>query len=252
MRLQGKRVLITGGSSGIGRAIALGFAREGADVAFTYRHRAEAADRVVEAVRADGRVAFAGAVDLADTSALPAIFDEARSALGGLDVLVNNAAEITRTAFVDLTEEELDRVMRTNFKAPFVLTQLFCRDRLNAGSAGAVVNVSSVSASSAISRMAHYQSSKAALSMLTRSVAYEMAPHGVRVNTISPGLTATGANQSQWRDDPNFWASRAEPIPIGRAGVPEDHVGAAIFLASDESSWMTGADLVIDGGQSTI
>ncbi len=252
MRLSNRCALVTGGSSGIGRAIALGFAAEGARVVITYRRRASDAAEVVEAIRAAGLESAAVQVDLGDLDRLEELYRRAHEVLGSIDVLVNNAAEITRTAFADLTLEELERVMRTNFTAPFLLTQLFCRERLAEGLPGSVVNISSISADSAISRMAHYQSSKAALAMLTRSVAYEMAPHGIRVNSISPGLTSTGANRDQWEGNPELWAERSRHIPAGRAGLPEDHVGAAIFLASDESAWMTGANLVIDGGQSTV
>ncbi len=252
MRLAGKRALVTGGSSGIGRAIALGFAREGADVALTYASREAEAGEVAEEISRLGHTGIAIEAHLERSPTLSHLYDSARDRLGALDVLVNNAAEITRTPFEQLTLEELERVMSVNFTAPFVLMQLFCRDRLAHGRPGSVVNISSISAERAISRMAHYQSSKAALTMLGKSVAYELAPHGIRVNTISPGLTRTGANRDQWEGDPELWKSRARHIPAGRAGAPDDHVGAAIYLASDESSWVTGANIVIDGGQSTV
>lgn len=252
MRLAGKRALVTGGSSGIGRAIVLGFAREGASVAFTYCSREDEARATAESVRAFDREGYPIQADFRQPDVSETAFGVACERLGAVDILVNNAAIITRTPFTELTQKELDSVLSVDFTSPFLLTQLFCRARIAVGEPGSIVNVSSVSATRAISRMAHYQSAKAALSMLSRSVAYEMAPHGIRSNTISPGLTATGANRDQWEGDPELWASRGEPIPVGRAGVPEDHVGAAIYFASDESSWVTGAELVIDGGQSTI
>ena len=172
--------------------------------------------------------------------------------LGSIDILVNNVGVTTRTAFTETTSEQFDFVFSNNLKFPFFLSQRVVKHQLDRKIEGSIINISSVSAYKAISKMAHYQCSKAGLSMLTKSLAYELAPHRIRVNTISPGLTATQGNRNQWEGDPELWRHRGKDIPLGRAGVAADHAGAAVFLASDESSWMTGGDIVIDGGESSI
>lgn len=246
-RLDGKRAVITGGSNGIGRAMAEAFMAEGADLFFTTHTDLAAADEVVQLGKGTGsRVAFTR-VDGADVNAAARLLKEAIDFLGGVDVLVNNAATITRTAFLDITLEQYTRVMEVNLRFPFFATQAFARHMRETQTRGSVINISSVSATSAVSRMAHYQCSKAGLDMLTRGAAYELAAHGIRVNTISPGLTATKANRDQWEGDPAVWEARARNTPLG-PGRPVDHAGAAVFLASDESSWITGANIRIDGG----
>lgn len=250
-RLRGKRALITGASSGIGRAIAEAFITEGADVFITARTDEAAAREVVGLAEHLGQHAGFTLMDAASISP-DALFDQAHAAIGPMDILVNNPAYITRTPFLELNGDDYDQTLAVNLRFPFFATQRFARDCIARRQGGSVINISSVSAFRAVSRMSAYQASKAALSMLTRSCAVELAPYGIRVNTISPGLTATRGNASQWRDAPEIWQDRKKQIPMQRAGIPSDMAGAAILLASDESSWMTGADLVIDGGLSSI
>ncbi|MDH0304311.1 MULTISPECIES: SDR family NAD(P)-dependent oxidoreductase [unclassified Pseudomonas] len=250
-RLRGKRVLITGASNGIGRAIAEGFIAEGADIFVTAFTDARAIDALVAAARDTGRRAGSALIDLADAD-VDTLFDHAQDTLGGLDVLVNGPAFVSRTPFLQFSEQEYQRTLAVNLHFPFFAIQRFARDCIAQNHGGSIINLSSVSAFRAVSRMAAYQASKAGLSMLTRSCALELAAHGIRVNTLSPGLTATQGNADQWRDAPDLWQNRKRDIPLQRCGIPADMVGAAILLACDESSWMTGADLVIDGGLSCI
>ncbi|MCY0940139.1 MULTISPECIES: SDR family NAD(P)-dependent oxidoreductase [Streptomyces] len=248
-RLAGRRAIVTGGANGIGRAIATAFAREGSDVFFTALSDENAAESTLTELRGHGVRADYILLDAVDLDGVQQLMDAASRALGLPDVLVNNAATATRTAFLDLTPDEYERVMAVNLRFPFFATQAFAAQLRAAGVPGSVINISSLSANSAVSAMAHYQSSKAGLSMLTRGAAYELAPLGIRVNTISPGLTATKANSNQWQNDPELWQERGKDIPLGRPGRPEDLAGAAVFLASAESEWMTGGDIAVDGGE---
>jgi NAD(P)-dependent dehydrogenase (short-subunit alcohol dehydrogenase family) len=251
-RLQNKNAVITGASHGIGRGIALAFAREGANLVFTYRNDSAAAQALVDQLTSGETRAAAAQIDGNDLGAIDVLLQLAESFLGTVDVLVNNVGVTTRTSFCDITPQEYDYVLTANLKFPFFLSQRVARHMIARKIRGSIINVSSVSAFKAVSKMAHYQCSKAGLSMLTKSLAYELAPYNIRVNTLSPGLTATQANRSQWEGDPELWKLRTKDIPLGRPGVPDDHGGAAVFLASDEASWMTGGDLVIDGGDSVI
>ncbi|MFI6501798.1 SDR family NAD(P)-dependent oxidoreductase [Nonomuraea typhae] len=251
-RLKGQRAIVTGGANGIGRAIAVAFAREGCEVFFTALRDEEAALATLAELRGHGVRADYLLLDGADPDGVAQLMEAATRALGTADVLVNNAATMTRSRYLDITPEEYERVMAVNLRFPFFATQSFAARLRAENLPGSVINVSSISAFKAVSAMAHYQSSKAGLSMLTKSAAYELAPYGIRVNTISPGLTATKSNAPQWRDDPGLWRERSKDIPLGRPGTPDDFAGAAVFLASPESSWMTGGDLVVDGGSAAV
>jgi NAD(P)-dependent dehydrogenase (short-subunit alcohol dehydrogenase family) len=251
-RLEKKRALITGASHGIGRGIARAFAAEGATLVVTYNSDQASAESLVREVLSLGGRIHAEPVDFTRLDRVESLTDTSLRFLGGIDVLVNNVGVTTRTAFTETTPEQFDYVLDVNLKFPFFLTQLVVRSMVAQDVRGSVINVSSISAYKAISRMAHYQCSKAAVSMFTRSLAYELAAHRIRVNTLSPGLTATKGNRDQWEGNPALWRDRGKDIPLGRAGTPADCCGAAVFLASDESSWVTGADLVIDGGESAI
>lgn len=251
-RLDGKRCLVTGGANGIGRAIAEAFAAEGGDVFITSRADPAAAGAVCAGIAARGRQTGFLVMEAQTPDAVDSLFAAAEACLGPIDVLVNNAATAARTPFLEMGEAEYDRTMTVNLRFPFFTTQRFARTCVADGRPGSVINVASVSAAKAISRLSAYQCSKAGLVMLTRGAAYELAPWGVRVNTLSPGLTATKGNADQWRDNPALWRERGRDLPLGRAGTPADMAGAAVFLACDESAWMTGGEIVVDGGDSVI
>lgn len=251
-RLAGKKAIVTGASNGIGLAIARAFVREGADLLVTARSNPEATEELAREAKALGRHVACIQLACQDDDAVERLFEAADSQLGPADILVNNVGTGSRTPFLELPKSEYDLAFKVNMEFPFFATQRFARANVARQAPGSVINVASVSAFKAISRMSAYQSSKAAMAMLTKGAALELAPHGIRVNTLSPGLTATNANASQWRDHPERWQERSKDLPLGRTGVPEDMVGAAIFLASDESSWMTGGHIVIDGGDSVV
>jgi len=249
-RLENKKAVVTGGSNGIGRAIVEAFLQEGADVFFTTLNDVPRAQEIVDAYPED-RAGFMQ-MNASEYGSVGSFYEQATRFHGSIDILVNNAASITRTGFLDLTVEEYEFVMNTNARFPFFATQVFAKHMVEKGTQGSIINISSVSSFSAISKMAHYQCSKASLTMLSKSAAYELAQYGIRVNTISPGLTATKANRNQWEGNPGLWAERSEGIPLSRTGIPKDHAGAAVFLASDDSSWVTGIDMIIDGGRSVV
>ena len=249
MRLQGKHALVTGASRGIGRAIALGLAAEGADVAVGYHAHRAAAEEVADAVRALGRRAIAVQGDTATRAGAEAVVDAAETFLGGIDLLVNNAGVLKRTPFLELDEAEWDWVLDTNLKGYFLVGQAAARRMAARGAEGAVVNVSSAGQAVASPNLAHYCVSKAGVEMLTKQMALELAPHRIRVNAISPGLIETDMNR---RDiaDPAFRERRMARIPLQEIGAPEDLVAAVVFLASNhEARLVTGASLFIDGGQ---
>ena len=249
MRLQGIRALVTGGSRGIGRAIAIGLAAEGADVAVGYIHHSIAADRVVEEAQALGCRAAAVHGDTSTRAGAEAVVDAAETFLGGVDLLVNNAGVLKRTPFLELEEDEWDWVLNTNLKGYFLVGQAAARRMADRGAGGAIVNVSSAGQAVAAPNLAHYCVSKAGVEMLTKQMALELAPHRIRVNAISPGLIETDMNR---RDiaDPAFRERRMARIPLKEIGAPEDLVSAVVFLASNqEARLVTGASLFIDGGQ---
>jgi NAD(P)-dependent dehydrogenase (short-subunit alcohol dehydrogenase family) len=244
--LAGKTALVTGASRGIGRAIAVGYATAGADLAVSAR-TAEALAETVEAVEALGRKAFVIPADVTDRDAVHGMVRDAIAALGHLDVVVNNAGGTAFMApFTDLRFDGWTKVMRLNTESIVHVMQAVGPHLLGRG-AGSVVNVASVAALGGTPALAPYGASKAAVVSLTQSVAIEWASRGVRVNALCPGWTATDLNRALWSDEATSAAMTAH-IPMGRWGRAEEMVGAAVFLASDSASYVTGQTLVVDGG----
>lgn len=248
LRLLGKKVIVTGANKGIGKAIAVGFAKEGAEVVIGYCTDEAAAISTLEQISTFGVKTKAIQVDMGHPESVAHFFLESIDFLGDVDVLVNNAGIVSYAPFLEATESDLDYVMNVNLKGPFLLLQHFARYLKGLGHGGSVINVSSISANLTVPNLSVYQCSKAALSMLTKGAALELAPAGIRVNTLAPGLIQTDLNRFLWEEDVIGWEQLSNGIPLGRIGAPEDQVGAAIFLASDESSWMTGSTVTVDGG----
>ena len=245
-RLAGRIALVTGASSGIGEAIALGFAREGADVIVHYRTRKMEAEEIAEEIRGMGRRAHVVQADIADAGQVSRMFTEADT-FGPLSIVVCNAGTHRRVPFLEIDEAMWDWVLDTDLKGPFLVGQAAARRMVQSDAGGSIIATSSVSAHSAQPELVHYQAAKAGVAMLVRGMALELAPHGIRVNAIAPGLVETNLTTRIF-DSPEILASRINRIPLGRAGQPEDMAGAAIFLASDESAWMTGTTITVDGG----
>lgn len=247
MKLEGQVALVTGGSRSIGRAIALGLAREGADVAVNYVQHADAAQGAVREIQALGRRAIAVRADTSRQAEVRAMVAEVTQALGPIDILVNSAGVQKRVFFLDLHEEDWDWMLDVNLKGYFLVGQAVAAG-MKARGKGKIVNVSSEAGGFPAPRMTAYCVSKAGVAMLTKCMALELAAHGIRVNALAPGLTRTDINRKDLEDEA-FLKARLQRIPLGRVMNPEDLVGAAVFLASTDSDSMTGQTLQVDGGR---
>jgi NAD(P)-dependent dehydrogenase (short-subunit alcohol dehydrogenase family) len=245
MRLSGKVALVTGAQQGIGRAIALALARDGADVCVNFLDDRDAAERVAGEVRAGGRKAMVVQGDVARSRDVEAVVAAATRDLGTPDILVNNAGVFPRSQFLDLAESEWDHVLGVNLKGGFLCAQAAARAMVAAGKAGAIVNISS-SAIRGDPRGVHYSASKAGVLGMTRAMALALAPHRIRVNAIAPGLTDTA--QPRYGNTEEQIAARAAEIPIGRMAQPEEIARVAVFLASDDAAFITGELIHANGG----
>jgi len=244
--LEGRKALVTGGATGIGRAIALGLARAGADVAITWRsHAPETVLAEIEAtgVKAAGLQADFEGLDPAMAKGLVA---KAVEALGGLDILVNNAGLIHRAEAVDFSFEDWSRVRQVDLDAVWLMAQAAGRHMLGAGG-GSIVNVASVLSFEGGLKVPAYAASKHAVLGLTRALANEWAARGVNVNAIAPGYTATDNTQAL-REDPVRSQQLLARIPAGRFADPEEMAGAAVFLCSRVATYVHGAVIAVDGG----
>ncbi|MBI2163651.1 MAG: 3-oxoacyl-ACP reductase FabG [candidate division NC10 bacterium] len=247
MKLEGQVALVTGGSRSIGRAIALTFAREGAAVAVNYVSHAEEAESAVREIERLGRRGLAVRADTSQRAQVQAMVDEVTTRLGPIDILVNNAGVQKRVFFLELDEADWDWMLGVNLKGCFLVGQAVAA-RMKARGRGKIINVSSEAAGFPAPRMTAYCVSKAGVAMLTKCMALELAPHGIRVNALAPGLTRTDINRKDLEDE-TFLKARLTRIPLGRVMAPEDLVGAVIFLASADSDMMTGMTLQVDGGR---
>ncbi|MBY5558720.1 SDR family oxidoreductase [Rhizobium leguminosarum] len=243
--LAGKRALVTGGSRGIGAAIALALADKGADVAITYERSADRAAEVVQAIERKGRKALAIQADSADPAAVKRSVDEAAQALGGLDILVNNAAIALYGAIADVSVEQIDALLDVNVRSPLLASQAAI-PYLQAG--GRVITIGSVGAERIVGDTGTvYFMTKSALHSFTRGLARELGSRDITVNLVQPGSTDTDMNPA----DGDFADFQRALIPLGRYGEPEDVAAAVAFLASPAARHITGTILTVDGGLNT-
>jgi glucose 1-dehydrogenase len=251
MLLEGRRALVTGGSSGIGRATALRLGEEGARVAVNYRSERERADAEAVAVRIDpaGARAYAVRADVRVEAEVVRMVEECRERLGGLDLLVNNAGIESQAPTLEMSLEVWEEVLRTNLTGAFLCLREAGR-LMAAERRGVIINISSVHEFIPWPGYAHYCASKGGLKLLTETVAQEWAPLGIRVLAIAPGAIATRIN-SALLDDPEALREVEAEIPLGRLGQPEEIAAAVVWAASEEAAYLTGTTLVVDGGMST-
>jgi NAD(P)-dependent dehydrogenase (short-subunit alcohol dehydrogenase family) len=247
MRLQNKVALITGGSLGIGRAIAIKFASEGAKVVIVGREM-KALEETSSFIRAQGGEVVAIECDVQYKVQVEYMMDQAIAKWGGIDVLVNNAGINATSPFLDITEEDWDRHMAINLKGTFLVSQRAAREMVKLGKGGSIIQMSSVNGLAAESDQAHYNATKGGINLLTISMALELANVGIRVNALCPGFIETRLTAPLIGNTAAF-GEYLRTIPMGRAGQPQDIANAALYMASDESSYMTGHCMVVDGGQ---
>lgn len=245
-RLAGKTAIVTGAAAGNGRAIALRFAEEGCALALSDVNLAGVQETAQMATRYRVRVTVSQ-TDVSQRHQVETMVAQAIADLGPLDILVNNAGIFFNAAFEDMTDEQWQRMLNVNLTSVFLVSQAVIRHWLARERGGTIVNLASISSSIAFTRSAHYCAAKAGVTALTRCLALEYGPRGIRANCLAPGIIETQMTQPA-RSNPDILADWMRRIPLRSLGQPLDVANAALFLASDESRYITGDMLYIDGG----
>ena len=245
LNLEGKTAVVTGGTSGIGRALSLGLADAGADVIATARRQQEV-DQTADAVEARGRKTLRLVSDVCNRESLETLLTAVLERFGKVDILINCAGKIKRTPTISLPEEEWTDILNTNLTGTLRACQIFGKHMLERGY-GRIINIASLNSFVALSEVAAYAASKAGVASLTRSLAVEWSKKGITVNAIAPGVFRTDLNAALLDSSPRGHELLMR-TPMGRFGKTEELVGAAVYLASDSASFVTGQTLVVDGG----
>ncbi len=243
--LEGQVAIVTGGGTGIGRAIALEFAKAEADVVVASRRLANL-EKVADEIRALGKRSLAVPVDITKRTEIDNLVQRVMDEFGSIDILVNNAGTAVRTSLFKHSEEDWDKVLDTNLKSYYLCSQAV-GTRMVEQKKGNIINISSIRGITAAPGRVSYSVSKAGVVMLTRVLALELAHYNIRANAIAPGWVKTELTKVQWSDPETYNQITAE-IPMGRWAEPSEIASVALFLASDASSYMTGSTIVVDGG----
>ncbi len=247
MLLEGKTVLVTGASAGIGRAVAIGCARHGADVALNFARDVAGAESAVAEIEKLGRKGIAIQGDVADPATAKDFVARATEALGRVDVFVNNAGICPFHAFLDMPVETFERTMQVNLHGAYFMVQAAANQMVKQGDGGSIIAMSSISALVGGEYQTHYTPTKAGLHSLMQSVAIALGKYKIRCNSLFPGTILTDINKEDLADDAKRTYMEGR-IPLGRLGQPDDLVGPTVFLASDLANYVTGASLLVDGG----
>jgi glucose 1-dehydrogenase len=247
MRLQGKVAIVTGGARGIGEGIAVRFAKEGAAVVIDYIGEPDAANAAVAQIQSFGGKAIAVRADVSDPGQVANLIAESVKAFGKLDIVVNNAGIEAKHDFVDFPLEEVRKIIDVNLIGPLMVAQVAARQMIQQGHGGRIINISSVHEDLPMPTNAPYCASKGGLRMLTRTIAVELAKHKITVNNIGPGAIYT-AIDADIQAQPELEKLLMAEIPLNRWGQPGEVAGLALYLASDEASYVTGSTYFIDGG----
>jgi glucose 1-dehydrogenase len=247
MSLKGKTAIVTGGNSGIGKAIALGLAESGANIVIDYVANPAATDALERQIVALGDKAIGVQADVSKIDELQKLVDAAVKAFGRVDVMVNNAGVETRTSVLDTTEAQYDRVLSINLKSAFFGTQIAARQMINQGGGGRIINITSVHEDWPMPCNTAYCLAKGGMRMLTRTAGVELAPHGVLVVGVGPGAVATPINLATMQD-PSLLKKLNAAIPLGRMAQPDEIANVVVFLAGDGASYLTATTIFADGG----
>ena len=246
MKLPGKVAIVTGGGQGIGEAISLGLAEQGAKIAILDINF-EMAEKTASLIRKKGSVGIALKCNVEIRDDLIESVNSATRELGEIDILVNNAGLLRRTPLFDISEEEWDLILNVNLKGPFMLSQLVAKRWVDGKRTGKIVNIASIYGKVAALNVLPYCSSKGGMEMLTKAMALELAPHGINVNGVAPGPTKTDITKPHFENSEKLGLLTSN-IPLGRMANPKDIANAALFLAGPESDLITGEILTVDGG----
>jgi glucose 1-dehydrogenase len=247
MRLQGRVAVVTGAGTGIGQAIALAFAKEGASVVVDYVGNASVAEDTLNKIKALGGTAIGIAADVSNPDQVNALFQQTLAAFGRLDILVNNAGIEKKFAFVDYPFEEWQKILAVNLTGTFLCSQSAAKQMIAQGGGGRILNISSIHEDLAFPLNAPYTATKGGIRMLMRTIAVELAPHQITVNNIGPGAIFTPIDVDV-ENDANLNNQILAEIPMGRWGKPEEVAQLAVYLASDDAAYVTGSTHFIDGG----